>query len=269
MSYAALETSAHGGQPVELIEFRRGLDAWRYTSGDTPFTHLSQSYEPRPFSVPEPQQTAELAKGKLDLKTPIDTPIVAEMIASPLIAMIDVTIYRRHRGDPEVMEFWTGYVAGFRVVGSNGAPEAEITCQPMGTWIQRSGIQRPAQRQCPHALFDGDCRLVAAAWGVSGTLISAAGAVLQSGAFASQANGWWVGGMIEAGGTVRMVTAHTSDTITLTSGIPGLAANAAYTIYPGCDHTPVTCNSRFANILNCGCLSWLQSKSPFAGDSAF
>lgn len=265
MSYAALETSAHGGQPVELIEFRRGLDAWRYTSGDTAYTHLSQSYEPRPFSVPEPQQTAELAKGKLDLKTPIDTPIVAEMIASPLIAMIDVTIYRRHRGDPEVIEFWHGYVAGFEL----GDMEATITCQQAGTWMRRLGRPRPAQRQCPHALFDGDCRLVAAAWGVSGTLISAAGAVLQSGTFASQANGWWVGGMIEAGGTLRMVVEHTSDTITLTGGVPGLAANAPFTVYPGCDHTPGTCNSKFANILNYGGLPWLPIKNPFAGDSAF
>lgn len=265
MSYAALETSAHAGQPVELIKFSRGLDSWRYTSGDAPFTHLSQSYEPRPFRIPEPEQTPELAKGKLDLRTPIDTPIVAEMIASPLVAMIEVVIYRRHRGDAQVIEWWHGYVAGFSISGM----EATITCQQRGSWMRRLGRPRPAQRQCPHALFDGECRLVAAAWGVSGTLISASGAVLQSGTFASQPNGWWVGGMIEAGNTLRMVVDHTSDTITLSGAIPALPANAPFTVYPGCDHTPGTCNSKFGNVHNYGGLSWLSVKNPFSGDSIF
>ena len=265
MTYSALETSAHGGQPVELIKFARGLDSWRYTSGDTSFSHLSELYEPYPFRIPEPEQTPELAKGRLPLRTPIDTPVVAEMIASPLFAMIDVTIYRRHRGDAEVIEFWHGYVAGFEVAGD----EATITCQQVGTWMRRAGRQRPAQRQCPHALFDGGCGMAAASWGVTGTLISATGAVLQSGTFASQPDGWWVGGMIAAAGTLRMVVAHASDTITLTGGIPGIAPGAGFTVYPGCDHTPGTCNGKFSNILNYGGLPWLPIKNPFSGDSAF
>lgn len=265
MSYAAFETSAHAGEPVELYKFVRGLDSWRYTSGDAEFTHLSEIYEPYPFSRPETQQTVEVAKGKLDLKTPIDTPLVAEMIASPLIATIELTIYRRHRGDPEVVEFWHGYVAGMTLDGD----EATITCQQIGSQLKRTGRQRPAQRMCPHALFDADCGLSAAAWGLDGTLISAAGAVLTSGAFASQADGWWVGGMISTGNTLRMIVAHTSDSITLTSGVPGLAPGAAFTVYPGCDHTPATCNSKFGNALNYGGLPWLPTKNPFAGDSSF
>ncbi len=265
MTYAALETSAHDGQPVELIRFARGLDSWRYTSGDFGFVHLSELYEPYPFRIPEPEQTPEIAKGRLQLQTPIDTPLVAEMIASPLVAMIDVTIYRRHRTDAEVIEFWHGYVAGFEVAGD----EATITCQQQGTWIRRGGRQRPAQRQCPHALFDGECGLSPAVWGLDGTLISATGAVLVSGAFASQPDGWWVGGMIAAAGTQRMVVAHAADTVTLTVGIPTLAAGGSFTAYPGCDHTPDTCNGKFANVPNYGGLPWLPVKNPFAGDSAF
>lgn len=265
MSYAAFEISAHAGEPVELYKFSRGLDGWRYTSGDTAFVHLSESYEPYPFSRPEAQQTVEIAKGKLDLKTPIDTPIVAEMLASPLIATIELTVYRRHRGDAEVTEFWHGYVAGMTLDGV----EATITCQQTGSWLKRTGRQQPAQRMCPHALFDGRCGLSAAAWGVNGALISAIGAVLVSGTFAAQPNGWWVGGMISTGNTLRMIVSHAADSITLTSGVPGLAAGAAFTVYPGCDHTPATCDSKFGNVLNFGGLPWLPTKNPFAGDSSF
>lgn len=265
MSYAAIETSTHDGQPVELIEFKRGSDAWRYSSGDTAYTYMTHDYEPHPFSVPEPQQTAELAKGKIDLKTPIDTPAVAEMIASPLTAMVEVTIYRRHRGDPEVIVFWRGYVAGVEIVET----EATITCQQAGTWMRRLGRPRPAQRQCPHALFDGGCGLSADDWGISGTLTSATGATLKSAAFASQPNGWWLGGMIEIGGTLRMVVGHASDTITIAIGVPGLAGDEPFTVYPGCDHTPDACHVKFSNILNYGGLPWLPVKNPFAGDSVF
>lgn len=265
MSYAAFETSVHSGEPVELLKFVRGLDSWRYTSGDTAYSHLSEDYEPYPFSRPEAQQTVEIAKGKLDLKTPIDTPIVGELLSSPLIAPIELTVYRRHRGDAEVTEFWHGHVSGMTLEGD----EATITCQQIGSWLKRTGRQRPAQRLCVHALFDGGCGLSAAAWGVDGTLISASGAVLTSGVFASQPDGWWVGGMIAAGNTWRMIVAHTSDTITLTGSIPGLAANAAFTVYPGCDHLPATCNSKFGNIPNYGGLPWLPVKNPFAGDSSF
>lgn len=265
MSYASFEISAHGGEPVELFNFTRGVDNWRYTSGDTSYTHLSQVYEPYPFNRPEANQTVELAKGKIDLKTPIDTPIVADLLGSSLVAIVELTIYRRHRGDAEVTEFWHGYVAGMHLDGD----EAVITCQQIGTWMRRIGRQRPAQRSCPHALFDGGCGLAAATFGVAGSLISATGAVLVSGAFASQANGWWVGGMIEAGNTLRMIVDHVGDTITLTSGIPGLAPSGAFTVYPGCDHLPATCNSKFANIFNYGGLPWLPVKNPFAGDSSF
>lgn len=265
MTYTAYETSAHDGEPVELLRFVRGLDSWRYTSSDTRFVHLSQQYEPYPFSRAEPNQTIEIAKSRLDLKTPIDTPVVAQLIASPMIAVMELTIYRRHREDAEVIEFWHGYVSGMTVSDD----EATISCQQFGTGLRRTGRQRPAQRQCPHALFDSGCGLSAAAFGTAGTMISVSGAVMVSGTFASQPNGWWVGGMIEAGGTVRMVVAHASDTITLTGAIPGLAAGAAYTIYPGCDHTAATCNSKFSNILNYGGLPWLPAKNPFAGDSAF
>lgn len=265
MTYAALEASVHDGQPVELIKFTRGLDSWLYTSGDVRVTHLTELYEPYPFRIPEAEQTPELAKGRLPLRTPIDTPIVAEMIASPLFAMIDLTVYRLHRGDTEAVEFWHGYVAGFEVAGD----EATITCQQAGTWMRRAGRQRPAQRQCPHALFDSGCGLSPAMWGLAGTLISSTGAVLVSGTFATKPDGWWVGGMVAAGGTLRMVVSHVSDTVTLTGGIPGLGAGAGFTAYPGCDHTPGTCDAKFTNILNYGGLPWLPVNNPFSGDSAF
>lgn len=265
MTYAAFETSVHAGEPVELLRFSRGLESWRYTSSDGTFAHLSETYEPYPFSRPEASQTVEIAKGRLDFRTPVDTPVVKVLLHESMISIVELTIYRRHRGDAEVTEFWHGYVAGIQLEGS----EAIVSCEQFAAGIRRIGRQRPAQRLCPHALFDGGCGLTAAAYGVTGTLISAAGSTLVSGVFASQPDGWWVGGMISAGNTMRMIVEHAADTVSLTSAIPGLAADAAFTVYPGCDHLAATCNSKFANIVNFGGLPWLPLKNPFNGDSSF
>lgn len=265
MSYDSVESSAHGGQPVELYRFSSGLRTWLYTSADVAVVHLTETYEPYPLKRGPFRQTAELAKTGLENKTPRDTPFVTDMVASPLLDVVMLTIYRKHRSDAEVLPFWRGRVEGVRFEGS----ESIISCKPLGTALKRIGLRRPAQRQCPHALYDLGCNLTEALFAETGSLLSHTGAAVTSGVFAGHANGWWVGGKIDFSGARRFIVGHASDTITLTSAVPGLVQNAAFIVYPGCDHTPATCNGKFGNILNYGGAPAFPIKNPFTGDSAF
>ena len=65
--------------------------------------------------------------------------------------------------------FWKGRVAGVRFAGG----ETTISCDPLATALKRIGLRRPAQRQCPHALYDVGCNVAAAAFAASGTLLLA------------------------------------------------------------------------------------------------
>lgn len=265
MTYAATETSAHGGQPAELYRFTQGARKWLYTSADAPFVHLAETYEPWPLRRGAIRQTLELARAVLEVAAPRDLPFVAAHIASPLIDVVLLTIFRRHRADAQTINLWQGRVSGIRLSGG----EATIACEPLATALRRTGLRRPAQRQCPHALYDAGCNVAAAAHAVSGTLLSHTGGTVTASAFAAQPNGWWVGGKIVLSGVLRFVVGHTTDTLTLSGAVPGLEQNAAFTVYPGCDRTPATCNTKFGNIANYGGAPWFPVKNPFSGDAAF
>ena len=265
MTYAALEASAHDGQPVELYRFTQGIRKWLYTSADVAFEYASETYEPYPLKRSNFRQTQELAKAGLEINVPRDLPLVADSMASPLLGVVSLTVYRRHRSDAEVTQWWKGRVEGVRFAGG----EATISCVQLGASLRRIVLSRPAQRQCPHALYGPGCTVSAAAFGASGTLLSWTGATVTSGVFATQLDGWWVGGKIVLDGVLRFIVGHASDTLTLTAAIPGLAQDAGFTVYPGCDHMPGTCDTKFGNIPNYGGMPWFPVKNPFTGDSAF
>lgn len=275
MSYGALETSVHSAQPVELYRFTSGLRKWLYTSSDAAQVLSGEVYEPYPLRRTAFKQTQELNKSTLEISAPRDLPFVADAIASPLLGVVLLTVYRVHRADTvavgplffaddlETITFWKGRVDGVRFVGS----ETTISCAPLATSLRRIALRRPAQRQCPHALYERGCELSEAAWEMAGNLVSHTGALVVSGVFSTQPDGWWVGGKITFYGIPRFIVDHVGDTVTLTAPVPGLSQTAAFLVYAGCDHSPVTCDSKFNNILNYGGAPWFPIKNPFSGDS--
>lgn len=265
MTYAAVEYSPHDGQPVELYRFSSGLRKWLYTSADVPLIHQTETYEPYPLKRGAFRQTQELAKSGLEIHTPRDTPIVSDTVASPLLDVVLLTVYRKHRSDAEVQQWWKGRLDGVRFEGG----ESVISCSPLGTSLRRIGLRRPAQRQCPHTLYKTGCNVLASAYSAEGALASHVGSTVTSAVFATQPDGWWLGGKIVLDGVLRFIVDHVGDTLTLSSGVPGLAQTADFVVYPGCDHTISTCDAKFGNSLNYGGAPWWPIKNPFSGDSAF
>lgn len=263
MSYAAVETSDYSAAPVEFYRFTLGTQKWLYTSAAAPVVYASETYEPYPLRRGNIVQTPALEKSGLEIRTVRDLPFVLARMANPLQGRVLLTVYRQHLSDAEVKTLWRGRVEGLRF--EDAVPV--LSCVPLGASLARIGLRRPAQRQCPHALFDVGCKVSAAAFSISGTLVSHTGATVTAGAFASQPNGWWTGGKITLDGDPRIVLAHTTDTLTLGTPVPGLPQNAGFVLTPGCDHSASICNSKFANILNYGGAPAFPVKNPFTGDA--
>lgn len=264
MTLIAKEQSTHDARPVELYLFTAGVRAWRYTSADDPQTYLGQSYSVVPLHRGRVAQADELSKIRVDIKTPRDTPIIAALMSEQ--EELHLAIFRRHRTDSEFVPLWSGWVVGFALEGA----EATLSCEPLTSVRRRQAPRLIAQRQCPHALFSLACGVDKLAYEELGTVSLVTGAVVEASVFAGRADGWWVGGMLKnAEGVYRMITAHSGAQVTLASGLPGLVVGEVVRVYPGDDHTPETCNTRFGNILNYGGLSWLPIKNPFTGDASF
>ena len=96
--------------------------------------------------------------------------------------------------------------------------------------------------------------------------------------------GFFTSGMIEApDGTLRFITGHSGSTLTLIRPLESLNSFFAKNgygegygygygglvirIYPGCDRTKETCQSKFNNLNNYGGFPFIPLKNPFGGSS--
>ena len=110
------------------------------------------------------------------------------------------------------------------------------------------------QPTCLHTLYDSGCTLIKNAFGTNGTVGagSTASTINWSGAAANFQQGsiTFTSG-VNAGVTANVNTAAAGVSLTLGYPLQSVpAAGDAFTVYYGCDHTPGTCQSKFANLAN-------------------
>ena len=269
MTYADREMSTDAASPVELYEFRRGSSAWRYTSGPRDLVYNSFSYSAVLLKRGSIEQTSEIGRSGLRITLARDVDVVGHFIAAPPSEVTLLTVYRQHRTDSETAVVWMGRVLNVEWRES----EVELNCEPVYTSLQRTGLRRLYQRNCPHVLYSGSCqaspivhRVQGAVGALSGSAISiAAAAAFPAGHFAGGFATWSANGITEK----RMITAHTSDSITLSTVPPGLNVGALVVLYPGCDHTLNTCAGKFSNSVNFGGFPFIPTKNPFGGSPIY
>ena len=149
----------------------------------------------------------------------------------------------------------------------------ELNCEPVYTSLQRIGLRRLYQRNCPHVLYGTACGASAVVFRVGGTVTSIAGTLLSVPAAAGYAVGHFAGGYATwaANGLTekRMIVGHNADAITLSAVPPGLAIGDAIYLYPGCDRTLNTCHAKFGNSANFGGFPFIPTKNPFGGSPIY
>lgn len=110
------------------------------------------------------------------------------------------------------------------------------------------------QSTCLHTLYDGDCGLVRASWGVAGTVTGATKTTINCGI--SNSGGYFDLGYIvfltgALAGVKRTVKSYYINNFTLLNPFPSIpAAGDTFTAYAGCDKTQATCTSKFSNVIH-------------------
>lgn len=270
MTFDARERSADQGQPVELFTFLRGYLAWRYTSADRDVVVDGHTFATTIIKRGGLNDSGEVAKAGLKLTVPRDFAIADMFRVSPPTDTIALTVNKFHLGDNELASLWTGRVVGC----SFGGSFAELDLDPTYTSLDRNGLRRAYQRQCPHVLYGPSCRANKDAFKAIGAVTTIAGLTVSAAAFAAQPDGYWAGGWIEweiATGIFerRFVLEHTASTVTLANPATGLTVGAAFNAYPGCPHTMQVCLDRFNNLLNYGGMPYIPQKNPFGGNPIY
>lgn len=273
MTYDSRERSADQARPVEFYTFSQDLRRWRYTSADRDITIGSLLFAAAAITRPEFEDSAERARAALVLTVPRNLPIADLYRVSPPTEPIGFALQQYHAGDEDLATLWTGRIMGVEFAGL----QAQMRLEPSGIAVQRVGLRRLYQTQCPHVLYgqgEGRCNVNKAAFAVAGTIGSITGSTISVAAADVLADGWFSGGFVEytgVGGSLerRFIESHAGAALSLL-GIPhGAGAGDAVTIYPGCDHLPATCHTKFNNKPNFGGFEFLPQKNPFGGQPVF
>lgn len=74
---------------------------------------------------------------------------------------------------------------------------------------------------------------------------------------------WYLGGMVQYNGILRLIIGHTGSQITLSRPIEGIAVGESVQIYAGCNRFVYTCTEKFDNLLNFGGFPWIPTTNPF------
>jgi len=270
MSYDALEKSRWSGAPIELFDFARSYIHWRYTSAQSDVTLDYVDYKATPISRTGIDLNTEINKSSLTVTVPRDNEVADQWRVSPPSEPIILTLSQYHEGDTDVIVQWMGRIITVEWAGSI----ANIILEPNYTSVKRPGLRRRYQRACPHVLYGPACRLTddtfrllstvenIAGLGVSVYNATALGATYYEGGYIQ----WEIDlGIYER----RYIVSQAGTVLTLDTSPFSLEVGQVVSVFPGCDHTLTTCNSKFGNSLNYGGMPYMPSVNPFGGTSLF
>lgn len=277
MTFEAYELSDEQGAPAYLYEFTRQATKYLYSgTGDNVTvggaTYLALAITNNGFTKSGSAQTDALS---IDLD--IDSQLSRLVNQFPPSDSIGVRIRKVHI-NPETGEvsdaplIWVGTIVGYR---RKNAATRTLTCNSISVALTRGSLRLTYQKNCPHMLYDSQCRVnkeafavpVAALTVVSGTHIFAPETLTKD-------EGWFDGGFIEweVQPNVyerRGLEMSDGQMIRIFGTTAGMVDGMQATLYPGCSRTIQVCNDKFANKDNYGGFPHLPGRSPFDGNPVF
>ena len=284
MTYDSIEASAAEGRPYFLYQFIEGTEVWRFTSRATAWTSAGSSgaeiiWEPAAVAHGDVVQTGEIERGRLELTWPLSHPFARRFLAPLGNTPVTLTLFRGHEQVlGETVAHWKGRVVGAEVEGVR----ILLTCEPVFSTLRRAGVRAKYQRLCRHALYGRGCGLDVEQHWRSGSVTAVSGTAVTCPEAATQADGWFRGGVLRFGTRLGFITGHAGAALTLSRPLPDLAAALATPgidpdtggplpvladIAPGCDLRAATCTARFANLANFGGFPGIPGRNPFSGSS--
>ena len=281
MTVESRDLSNYDGEPVTLYEFWRRsvptltgvpvLTYWRYTSADRNYTLGSDLYTALAISDDGVRQAGDAASDQLTITMPASAAVPLLFVGSPPSDPIHGTIRRTHAGEADAFIVWTGLVG---MVSRAEGIAASVVCNTLSATLDRTGLRLSWSRNCPHALYDTECRADPTGFYVTGTVSALTGAVVGASIFGSLPVGRLDGGFlewIEADGHAerRGIVEHGGTNIRLLGTTDRITVGMTVYAFFGCNRTRAVCNAVFGNLVNFGGHAYMPDKSPFSGDLIF
>jgi uncharacterized phage protein (TIGR02218 family) len=148
-----------------------------------------------------------------------------------------------------------------------------LSCEHLYTSMQRVGLRRSYQLNCPHRLYGPSCGVSATAMQVLSAVTSVAGNVVNTTGLGGAPDGYFNGGYVtwseNSSLQYRMIISSTTSALVLPRPPLRLLAGQEITAFPGCQHIVDDCTTKFANLPRYGGFPHRPSKNPFGGTTLF
>jgi len=256
---------------IELYRLVEGSNVWTLTSGDKEVTYNAEVYTPIPIGRSQIETVQDMAKAYLEVTIGLDDTLATRWLPSIIDKIVSLTVFS-HTED-ETIVIWKGRMSAVKPERST----LTLVFENVFTSLRRPGLRQRYQRTCPHVLYGRGCNLDAGDFAIATDIASVNGVLVESVEAALRPNGFFTGGMVEAtDGSRRFIVSHVGATLRLIRPLESLQeeydqsvidmTTLNINIYPGCDRSPETCDSRFSNILNYGGFPNIPGKNPFDGE---
>jgi len=268
-SYDDNERSVSQNRPVDLYTIVTPTVTYRLTSHPVNVPFGGNTFIATPaMSRGDHQVTQDPTGRELVIYLPVSHPLVQRYAASGLPEHgILVTVQRLQTVSGVAMQYRSGYLGAMTVNGRVAQFRLpELTDDAFK-------IQLPiiaAQPTCNHILYDAGCAPAPGTDGpsssdpaflVTTTMGSLVGTLLTVASVGGKPNDWFTYGdaVHVASSQRRMMLAQTGTAITLMSPFVGASPGDSIQLYAGCDHSIITCVTKFSNRVNFGGHSQMSS----------
>ena len=273
MAFNDAEISTQDGRPVALYTLEWGNTFWRYTSADRDIDReelvdgelVTVTYVAVAISDSGMTQGGS-SQNDFTVDCPSDLPIVALFRGTPPSESIYLTVRRQHIGEEDAPIYWSGTVSNVKWLD---LANAQIIGKPPTASFKRTGLRLCWTRECPHFLYDSECKVDPQAFKVSSTVTALTGNSLTVASVDGKPDAWFKGGYVEwqanADGTMerRMIENQVGNVLTIFGLTDGVTVGLAVDMFPGCNRTPETCRDKFNNLANSGDCHFMPGESPF------
>jgi len=266
VTYLSKDQSVEGSNPVYRFLFTQGVNEYRYTTQPFIVSDSNNVWEPISIDSSDVTQSNEMAKDALKLIIPRDHTFARLFLGGVPEQITTLTIFRGDGAEEDFQYYWKGRIAGASATGD----AVTLECENIFTSMRRSGLTAMYQKNCRHALYGRGCNISDASFAVAATAIAASGFNITIDVD-STINDFTGGTLKTSDGFLRYIINHSGTTLqlirpllSLEEEVNGSNGLAPITLYPGCDHIPATCKTKFNNLDNFGGFPWIPGKNPFS-----
>ncbi len=266
-TYDVLESSVEDSRPIELYEFVKGAETFRYTSAEDDLTPAADEFAAIAIARGAIAMGSDRNTRNLIVTMPASVGLAQKFIDIPPGEKTSLSIFRYQRDesptfDTQVLAF-TGTVQS--VAFPDDGTVAEFALRSRESTMNRNVPRFTFMGMCNHILYDAACGVVQTSFDHVGT----ASGVIDDQITVSGVSGSgldFVGGYCKpsAESDFRMIIAQSGNVLTLLLPFQNDPDGANIQCFAGCDHVLTgDCALVFDNVAEFGGYAFVPSKDIF------